>query len=125
MSLGKFFKNKDEFYRKMSFFLDALLIIAALLVASCLVAPLLGGKLSVYAVIPYASWIGIALVAKRFLRRVRKGLRVRVYEYLLLCLCVIVNLAVWFRYPISVILSVLSIAGCVFAYRAQDKRKPE
>jgi hypothetical protein len=125
MSLTKFLKNKDEFYRKISFLSNALLVIAAMLVASYLVAPLLGGKLSVYAIIAYASWIGIALVSKLFLRRVRKGLRVRVFEYLLLCLCVIVNLAVWFRYPINVILSILSIAGCVFAYRAQDKPQTE
>jgi hypothetical protein len=125
MSLTKFLKNKDEFYRTISFLSDVLLVIAAMLIASYLVAPLLGGKLSVYAIIAYASWIGIALVTKLFLRRVRKGLRVRVFEYLLLCVCVIVNLVVWFRYPIGVILSMLCVAGCVFAYRAQDKRKTE
>jgi small-conductance mechanosensitive channel len=123
MSLKNLRMNKDEFYKTILFLSNTLLALAALLIVLYLIAPLLGGKLSVYAIIAYASWIGIALVSKLFVRRARKGLRIRAYEYIIACLYVIFNLLFWFRYPVGIILSILSIVGLFFAYRAQDRRQ--
>ena len=123
MTLRKFGPNKDVLYKAVSFLSNVLLVLGTIFVASYLAAPLLGGNLSAYAIIVYASWIATALVLKLLLRRARKGLRIRASEYLIACLCSIINLVLWFRYPIGVILSILSIVGFVFAYRSQDKRK--
>lgn len=95
MSLKTLRMNKDEFYRTMLFLSNTLLVLAVVLIVLYLIAPLLGGKLSIYAIIAYISWIGIALLSKLFVRRARKGLRIRAYEYIIASLCVILNLLFW------------------------------
>ena len=115
--------NRNEHLKFLSFVTNVGLILSLILFTSYFVAPLFGGKFAVYAVIIYASWIGIALVIKLFIRRSRKGDRIRAYEYLLGCLFSIVTPLLGFRYPIGIILIVLIIGGFFFVYRAQDKRK--
>lgn len=122
MSVRKFWlTNRDEYYKIVLFLSNGWLVLGAMLVASYLVIPLFGAKLSVRAVIAYASWIVMALALKFYVRRLQKRLRIRAHEYLLIYLCVVFNFVVWFRYPIGILLSILSIIGFVFAYRAQNK----
>jgi len=109
-----------EYSKAVSFITTGALVLASILFVSYLVAPLFGGKFLVYAVIMYASWVGLFLVLKVFLQRSRKGLRIRAYEYLLGCLFSIVTPLVCFRnvIVIGVIVSMLVIVGFWFAYRA-------
>jgi ABC-type dipeptide/oligopeptide/nickel transport system permease subunit len=118
-----FWTNKDEYFKAVLLLMNAFLVFASILVAIYLVAPLFGGEFSVRAVIVYASWIGIAIVAKLFLRRIQKGQRIRAYEYVLGCLFTIVYPLLQFRYPISIIFSILCIGGFVLAYRARERKE--
>jgi putative Mn2+ efflux pump MntP len=122
MSMRKLFANKEEVYTVAAFALNFWLAVAVIFVIVYLVAPLVGGKLFPNVIMKYASWIGLALLARNVLKRVRKGLRIRAYDYSLVCLCVIINLLLWFSYPINIILSILSVVGLAFSYKAQSNR---
>lgn len=122
MPVKKFIaRNKDEFYKIILFLSNGLLVLGIMLTIIYLVIPLLGGKSSVRAVIAYASWIGIGLGLKFYVRRLQKRLRIRAHEYVLIYLCVVFNFVVWLGYTIGILLSILSIIGSVFAYRVQNK----
>ena len=92
----------------------------SLQIALYLVGPLFGGRLFIYAVVVYASWIGLFLALKVFLTQSKKGLQVRAYQILLGCLFSIVTPLVWFRnhIGIGIIVSLLIIIGFFLAYRA-------
>jgi len=120
--MGKFMMSKDDYIKAVSLLVNASLVLSSILVALYLVLPLFGSKFSVRAVIAYASWIGIALVTKLFLKRIRKGERIRAYEYLLGCLFTIVYPLLGFPYPIGIIFSILCIIGFIFVYRAQCRK---
>jgi hypothetical protein len=122
MTPRKFGLSKDEYLKSILLFLNAFLVFASMLVVLYVLVPLFAGKFSIYTVVVYASWIAAALVLKHHLKRVKKGLRVRAREYILLCILSVVNLLFWLWYPIGVILSVLSIAGFFLGYRAQSKK---
>jgi chromate transport protein ChrA len=121
MSLTKFASEREEVYKVASFFATFWLVVAIVFVALYLFAPLLGGKLSVSAILHYAGWIVIALAVKFVLKRARKGLQIRAYDFAILCVVVVFNFVIWFAYPINVILSILSIVGLIFSYRAQGR----
>jgi len=122
MSLNKTLVNKDEIYKITSFAFNCLLVVALIFISVYLAASLFGGKLLLNAIIHYASWLVIALAGKYVLRRALKGQRIRGYDYSLVCLATIVNLVIWFSYPVNIILSVLCIVGIVLSYKAQDRR---
>jgi hypothetical protein len=122
MTPRKFGLSKDEYFKSILLFLNAFLVFASILTVFYVVFPLFAGKFSIYTVIVYTSWAAAAFVLKHHLKRVQKGLRVRVREYILLCILTVLNLLFWFGYPIGVILSVLSIAGFFIAYRAHEGR---
>lgn len=117
MSLTRLENKKEEVYNIAPVFLNVFLIFAVIMVTFELVVPLLGGKLSVYALMAYGSWIGIALAGKIILKRARNGLNIRWHDYALMCLCAIVNLAIWFAYPVNIILGILCIIVAAVAYR--------
>ena len=120
--MAKFVMSKDQYIKAVSLLANAFLVLSSVLVALYLIAPLFGGKFSVRAVIAYASWIGIALVTKLFLRRIRKGERIRAFEYLLGCLFTIVYPLLGFPNPIDIIFSILCVAGFILVYRAQCRK---
>lgn len=123
MSIRKFSPNKEKIYNITSMALNFFLLVAVIIFVVYLVAPLLGGKLLFNAVILYGSWIGMALFLKFLVKRVQIGLRIRQHQYVLLCLYNIVCMFLWFPYPISILLSIFSIVGIVFAYKAQQRRE--
>ena len=120
--MAKFVMSKDQYIKAVSLLANGFLVFSSILVALYLVAPLFGGKFSVLAVIAYASWIGIALVTKLFVRRIRKGERIRAYEYSLGCLFTVVYPLLGFPNPVDIIFSILCIAGFILAYRAQCRK---
>ncbi len=122
MSVRKFSPNKEKIFNIASMALNFFLSIAVVIFVVYLVAPLLGGKLLFNALVLYGSWIGMALFLKFLVKRAQKGLRIRQHQYVLLCLYNIVCMFLWFPYPIDVFLSILSIVGIVFAYKAQQRR---
>jgi hypothetical protein len=122
MSVKKISPNKEKIYNITSIALNFFLSVSVIIFVVYLVAPLLGGKLLFNALILYGSWIGMALFLKFLVKRVQKGLRIRNYQYVLLCLYNIVCMFLWFPYPIDVILSVFSIVGIVFSYKTQQRR---
>jgi len=87
-----------------------------------LVAPLFGGKPSVSALMHYTSWIILALGIRLVSQKGRKGLKIRAHEYSILCLATILNFIIWFRYPINIVLGMLSVVVTVISYRAQNRR---
>jgi hypothetical protein len=60
----------------------------------------------------------MSTVLRIILKRLRKGLRYRAYDYPIICFVAIINLFVWFSYPTNVILSILTLVALVFSYRA-------
>ncbi|RJQ53423.1 MAG: hypothetical protein C4526_06565 [Nitrospiraceae bacterium] len=122
MTIRYFRENTEKIYG-MAFVLANLFLVFSIVIFSIyLAAPLLGGKLSVDALIHYGSWIGLAIGMRLISKRGRKGLRIRAYEYSIACLVTIVNFALWFSYPMNVVLSVLCVVGMAISYRAQNKR---
>ena len=115
--------NKEEIYKIASFFINFWLIVAAVFIIVYLAAPLLGGKLSLSAILHYGIWIVIALTIKSFLKRTRKGFALRAYEFTILCLLVILNFFIWFSYPLNVIFSILNTAGFIISYKAQKRQR--
>jgi len=111
--------NKKELQKSVSVFLTIFLVLGVLLSVYYLAAPLWGGKINYKAIIAYASWAGLSLIGKLYLKRQRQGLSMNKAYYIITSVCVIVNLFVWFSYPINVILSFVSIVGLSYSYRIQ------
>lgn len=103
-------------------FANLFLIFSVIMFSVYLVAPLLGGKLSVKALSHYGSWIALSVGVRIVSQRGRKGMTIRTYEYLILSSAAIVNFVIWFSYPINIILSILSVLVTVISYRAHNKR---
>lgn len=125
MSIRNPLKNKAQIYSQAFALANLFLIFSVIMFSIYLVVPLLGGKLSVSALTHYGSWIFLALGMRIISQRVRRGLRIRAYEYLISCLVVIINFVLWFSYPINIILSILSVVGLAISYRAQNRRLKE
>lgn len=114
--------KKEDTYKIGIFASNFLLALAVMFVVLYSIAPLFGGKLFVNAIIKYASWIAPALALKFFLKRLQQGLRMRVYDYIILCISSITSIVLWWAYPFNIILSVLTIISSVVSYRAQSRR---
>jgi hypothetical protein len=124
ISMGRFMMNRNQNLKFISFLMNAILVLGAFFLTSDLVVPLFGRELSVYAIVVHGDWVATSLLGKLFLSRIRKGLPIRAYEYLLACLLGIGSLVTSFPYLIGIILSILYIIGAVFVYRAREgKRK--
>jgi hypothetical protein len=122
--MGRFIMDRDQNLKFASFLMNAILVLGAFYLTLDLVAPLFGKKLSVYAIVVHGDWVAMSILGKLFLSRVRKGLPIRAYEYLLACLLGIASLVTLFPYLIGIILSILYIVVGVFVYRAREgKRK--
>lgn len=113
--------DKKDIYKLAYAALNFWLIVAVVLVAVYLLAPFAGGSLSLSAILHYGSWIAVALAARYVLRHARKGLRIRAYQYAILCLVIVFDLVVWFSYPVGVILSIVNIVFFLVYYRAQKR----
>lgn len=124
MSMRNSLRNKERFYGQVFVLVNLFLIFSVIIFSIYLVAPLFGGKLLVNALIHYGSWIFLALGMRIVTQRGRKGLRIRAYEYALLCLSGIVYFALW-SYPFNIIFGILSIVGIAISWRAQNKRLKE
>lgn len=113
--------NEEKIY-DISFTLSNLFLIFSIIIFFIyLIAPLLGGELFVSALIHYGSWIllsiGICVVSQRG----RKGLEIRLREWLFLCLVSIINFIIWFKYTINIILVILIIIFIINSYIAHKK----
>ena len=115
--------EKEALYTKLFVIANYFLVFSIIMVAVYLAIPLLGGKLSVSALMHYGSWICLAVGMRILSRRRRKGLRIRIYEYSLAYLFAVINFVIWFSYPINMILSILGLAGFALDYRAQEKNR--
>jgi|GEM_PF-3768526 len=122
MQVRNFLTDKKEIYGMTFVLVNFFLIFSVIMFLIYLGAPLLGGNLSVIALIHYGSWIAMAIGISIVSQRGRKGLKIRAYEYVIVCLVAIVNFAIWFSYPINIILSILSIVGTAISCRAHNKR---
>ena len=109
--------NKENIYKITSMLSNIIIVIATIFLVFYAIAPLLGGKFLVDAIVKYGSWIGIALAIKIVLKRAEKGVRIGAYEFVLLFLIIFLNLVVWFPYPINLISGSLCIMGLILSYR--------
>ena len=107
---------------QMRTLMNLCLIFIIAVVALNLVLLLLSGKLTVYANMVYATWIGMVATVRYFLGRRREGLPIKPHAYVLGCLCLVLNLLLSWSFPISIILSVLAVITCVISYRASNRR---
>jgi hypothetical protein len=115
------FGKIKEVYAAVFVIANLFLIFSVIMFSIYLAAPLLGGKLSVIAVIHYGSWIGLALGTRIITQAGRKGLPIRAYGYALLCLSCIVYFLLW-AYPLNIILIILSIVAIAISYKAYNRR---
>jgi hypothetical protein len=95
---------------------NAFLILATIFLSIYIIIPLFGGKFYFNATIKYASWLGIALCLKIVLIRFKKNLRMRFFDYSAITLLLILNIAVWFKFPVSLFLSILFIIGLIISF---------
>ena len=65
----------------------------------------------------------MAVVMRIILKRLRKELRLRGYDYPIICFVAIINLFVWLSYPTNIILSILTVVAMAYSYRAWTKNK--
>ena len=65
----------------------------------------------------------MAVVMRIILKRLRKELRFRGYDYPIMCFVAIINLFVWLSYPTNIILSILTVVAMAYSYRAWTKNK--
>jgi hypothetical protein len=115
-------KKPEEVYRMVFVLSNLFLILSTVLFLVYLIAPLLGGILYINSLIHYGSWIVVALATRIVSQRGRKGFHIRAPEYILLCLVMIINFAIWFSYPINVVLGILSIVVIAISYGTNRKR---
>lgn len=125
MSKNGLLSDNKQLYKLIFVVSNAFLVFSIIIFSIYLVAPLLGGKLSFKALTHYGTWILLALGAIIFSQRARRGLRIRLYEYMICCCAVIINVVIWFSYPINIILGILCIIGMVISYRAQNNKNNE
>jgi hypothetical protein len=70
----------------------------------------------------YGSWILLGLALRAFSKRHIQNLDVRPIDYSYLCLSGVVNVVVWFSYPLNIAFSVLFVIMSVISYRAYKHR---
>ncbi len=125
MSIRNLLKNEKQLYNLIFIVSNAFLILSIIMFSIYLVAPLLGGKLFVSALTNYGGWILLALGLRIMSQRGRRGLRIRIYEYLIACLFFTIYFILCFLYPVNIILSILEIVCMAISYRAQNRRLKE
>jgi len=111
-------KNKLYF---ASIIINVFLFISVFKFIVFLVAPLLGGKLIYRALIINGSWIGMALILKYVLNKIKKRIQLKKVELLFIMICGIVCMSFLFKYPFNIFFCILFVVGNLVGYRAQLK----
>jgi len=123
MSLMQFNKNNKSVYNISLISINIFLVVAVVIFIAYLFAPLLGGKMLFKALILYGSWIGLALLLRRFIKRIQKQIRINKCEYILLCLYNIICMFIWFSYPFNIFFGLLSILGIILGYKIYQRHE--
>lgn len=97
------------------------LVMGMLFTAIGLVAPLTGGRLLLGSIIHSVIWIGFGLAGRNMLKHVRKELRIRAYDYSLICLFIMVGIFVRIVFPLNLLLCILFAVFAIVTYRAHIK----
>jgi hypothetical protein len=114
-------KNKERAYSIASFTSNIITAVGIIFLAIYLLMPLFGGELFLDAILKYASWCCIGFSLKIVMKRATKGLRIRVRDYLLLCLVLIFNLFAWLPYPANLFLGLLGIIGFIISFKYNNR----
>ena len=104
-----------------SVLLNVYICLSIILLAIYLIAPFLGGILSLRALLFYGSWIGVGFVAKYNIGKYQKKVPLKWYESLLQSVFALACMFLWFRYPINIISSLLIIVANIIGKKIQDK----
>jgi hypothetical protein len=123
MTKKNFFLDKENLLQALSTSINLYLAFAVLLFIIELIAHLLGGELYSYALIVYASRIGIALVLKYMIMKMRKKISLKIREIFVITFYGIICMFLWFSYPLNIFFSILIIVGNLIGYKAQFKWK--
>ena len=115
-------KNQEKVFDIVLVTSNMVLILALLLISIYLTFPLFDGKLYLTSILRYGSWALMALAMRIVLKRARKGLPIRAQEYLLMYLVLVFNFAVWFIYPINIIISIFAIPVFIYSYKVRKAR---
>ena len=118
--MGKNKSNKNLLYF-ISILTNLFLFLSIILFVVYLIIPIIGGIFSSKALIIYGSWIGIAFAIKYIINKIKKNIKLKWYEFLILFLYSIVCMFLWFPLPFSFIFSIFIAVGNVVGYRAQQK----
>ena len=115
--------NKKELYNKVFILSNCFLIFSTIVFLIYLVAPLIGGKLLMPALTGYGSWILVALAARIFSQRARKGENIKLSEYILGVILIISYFILRFSYPYNIIFSILVLVVLGISWKAQKSKK--
>jgi hypothetical protein len=112
-----------DFFDQFFVLNNVFLVLSVILFIIYFILSLFDFKSSIRALMCYGSWVLMATVLKIILKRLRNELRLRAYDYPIMCVVAIINLFAWFTYPTNIILSILTVIGMAFSYRAWAKNK--
>jgi chromate transport protein ChrA len=117
----RFRVNIERYNFFISVVVNGNLVLSSFIFIIALTAPLFGGKWLPKALIVYASWIVWALIGKFLWGRMYKKIRLKVYEFVLICFCGVICMFLWFPHPLSIVFSVLFVLVGLVSYKAQLK----
>jgi disulfide bond formation protein DsbB len=116
--------SRENLFRFLSIISSLYFYLAVILFAVYLVAPLLGGRLYLNALVIYGSWIGMAFALKYFLKKRGEKISLKWHELLVFTIYSISCMFLWFSYPLNIFFSLLIIAGNFISYRKGTEVKP-
>jgi len=84
---------------------------------------MLGGEFFPYAILKFVSWLGIAFIIRFELSRIKKELRMRLFDYIAIALILFLNILLWFKFPINLLFGTICTIGLIFSFIKQRKWK--
>ncbi|MFA6282734.1 MAG: hypothetical protein WC633_01240 [Desulfurivibrionaceae bacterium] len=98
------------------------LVLGAILLVIHLLAPLLGGKLLINALVIYGSWIGFALCMKYEARRIKRKEKMNARTHLPIVAYGMFCMAIWISYPYNLVAMLFYLLANLFAFKTEQQR---
>ncbi len=114
--------ERNKAYSMVSVCLNIGLVGSLLMLGLYIITALLGGIGAVYGIAAFACMALMITVTKRFYNHIQTGSIIPIYEYLILFLCAGIDLAIWFGYPLNLILICVTLVTCTVSYITRERR---
>ena len=102
--------SNREIHDILSGVANVFLVLGGILLAIHFVAPLIGGKFLISALVLYGSWIAFALSMRYEAKRIKSNGKIKGNEYLYISILGTGCMLLWFPFPYSI------IAGLLFSF---------